>query len=75
MKVCTKCGKPYNDQVLNCKKCDVPLETMPEMTVAEMSPEELKKRRKKDWITLLIGTPLFLLLVYFIYRILYGAAA
>ena len=50
------------------------LETLPEITAADMPPEELKRRRKKDWITMLIGIPLFLLLVYGVYRVLYGAA-
>ena len=74
MKVCPKCGKPYGGEALHCKKCGVELETLPEITAADMPPEELKRRRKKDWITMLIGIPLFLLLVYGIYRVLYGAA-
>ena len=43
---------------------------MPEIAVSDVSPEELKRMRRRDWAYILVGTPLFLLLIYFCYSLL-----
>lgn len=69
MKVCPKCGMPFDDEVINCKRCGIELLEMPE-EAAPMSPQELRERRKKDWIWLGLGVPAFMLLIWGIYTIM-----
>lgn len=74
MKFCKKCGTLYDEKQMECPKCAV-AELEPEPP-AEMSDEELKAARKRDWIRILIGVPAFMGLIYLIYyllRILKGA--
>lgn len=70
MKICSKCGMTFEDKVHTCPRCNEELEVLPEIAVSDVSPEELKRMRRKDWAYILVGTPLFLLLIYFCYSLL-----
>ncbi len=72
MKICKACGTLYNPKNGGCPKCETePLlepESPADATDLTMTPEEESRARKKAWIQILIGVPLFIgfiiLLIY-----------
>ena len=75
MKVCKKCGTLYNEKVGPCPKCyteDLLIsgEAAKHEIDTDMTPEEAKKARKKSWIQILIGMPLFIGFIYIIFLLI-----
>ena len=72
MKVCKKCGTLYNEKEGPCPKCyteDLLIsgEAAKHEIDTDMTPEEAEKARKKSWIQILIGMPLFIGFIYIIF--------
>lgn len=75
MKVCKNCGTLYNEAEGPCPKCytDELLrngEAAQHEIDTDMSPEDAVKARKKSWIQIMIGVPLFIGFIALIYRIM-----
>lgn len=66
MKVCPKCGLSFDNRAQSCRKCKIELLDAPE-PYAEQADAQ---KRRKDWIWILIGTPLFILFLRFVYNII-----
>lgn len=65
MKHCKSCGTFYSDAAGVCPRCNASLEQIPD--APKLSGDELKARRKKDWIGVLIGVPALIGLIYVLY--------
>ena len=61
MKRCKACGTVYSNAAAGCPKCSGLMEP-PEQDA--MPEEEVQRRRKRDWIMILLGFPLFMLCIY-----------
>ena len=61
MKFCKKCGCLYSTEV--CPKCGI---AMPEPEDERELSEEEKQEKKRNWIGILIGFPLFIGAIYLI---------
>ena len=70
MKVCPKCGRWYDDADAKCPRDGMELELIQDVTNTEMTPEQIRTKRRKDWTFILIGMPLFLLFLYGIFYIM-----
>lgn len=73
MKYCKRCGVLYSDAAKDCPRCKIPLETVPDgvvMKPEDISPEELKERKKKDWIAICIGVPVLFGIIFGIYYLM-----
>ena len=75
MKVCKKCGTLYNEKEGPCPKCyteDLLIsgEAAKHEIDTDMTPEEAEKARKKSWIQILIGMPLFIGFIYIIFLLI-----
>ena len=66
MKICPKCAMTYGDTATLCRRCKLELQQAPEAYTADDDP----KKRRKDWLWILIGMPLFILFIKLIYDIL-----
>ena len=68
MKFCKTCGTLYNDAMTECPKCAA---AMPEeQAESKMSPEEASRLKKKHWIQLTIGVPVFIGVFYLFYMLI-----
>lgn len=75
MKVCKKCGTLYNENEGPCPKCyteDLLIsgEAAKHEIDTDMTPEEAEKARKKSWVQILIGMPLFIGFIYIIFLLI-----
>ena len=61
MKFCKKCGCLYNTEV--CPKCGIAVPDPPEER--ELTEEE-QQEKKRNWLGIVIGFPLFIAAIYFI---------
>lgn len=69
MKICPKCARTYEDDVQSCSKDGVALNAILE-SPSEMTDEQVRKKRKQDWIFLAVGIPGFMLLLYWMYSLM-----
>ena len=68
LKHCDKCGTFYNDELEQCPKC-FPVSDL--IRGAEQNaPKPEKATLKKQWIAILIGIPVMILLYYLVIGIL-----
>ncbi|MBQ3108708.1 MAG: hypothetical protein IJP37_01450 [Clostridia bacterium] len=78
MKYCPRCGVLFSDAANECRRCKIPLEMVPDgvvMKEGDITPEELKEKKKKDWIAICIGVPVLFGIIfgiYFLMKILQG---
>lgn len=70
LRFCKNCGTLYNDRDGACPKCtekDIFAEDGGGHAVnAEMSEEEQKRARRRSWIELIVGIPLFIGIIYLV---------
>ncbi len=64
MKICPNCSMRSPESAGDCPNCGARLE--PEMSGAVKTKEYLR-RRKRDWLWLMIGVPGLMLFLYLIY--------
>lgn len=74
IRFCKSCGTLYNDRAGGCPKCTA-RKILDENADGgsvdrNMSGEELKKARRKSWIGILIGVPLFIGGIYLLFFII-----
>lgn len=62
MKFCKKCGTLYANDLVTCPKCNSAVIDHVE-TPQEPAPKEVVR---KQWISILIGIPAFILFIYLI---------
>lgn len=73
MKYCKRCGVLFSDAANECRRCKIPLEMVPDgvmMKEGDITPEELKGKKKKDWIVLCIGVPVLFGIIFGIYYLM-----
>lgn len=75
MKVCKNCGTLYNENEGPCPKCYTDElirngEAAQHEINTDMTPEEAQKARKRSWIQIMIGVPLFIGFIYVIYLLM-----
>ena len=73
LKFCKSCGTLYDDKTIGCPKCagkQLEQNGNADVTDLGMPPEEVRRRRKSNWIQLVIGIPA---LIGFFYLVFYLA--
>lgn len=63
MKFCKECGTLYDEKQIDCPKCaskNIPVNE------AQMDEAAAQKARKRSWLQILIGVPLFIGAIYLI---------
>ena len=73
LKHCDKCGTFYNDQLDQCPKCFPAADFMQESEKNAKKPD--RKTLRNQWIVILIGIPLMILLYYLIIDLLKAVAS
>ena len=73
LKHCDKCGTYYNDQLGQCPKC-FPVSDLIR-TAEQNAPKPEKRTLKKQWLAILIGIPVMILLYYLVIGLLKLAAS
>ena len=71
-KMCPRCARLFEETETHCPRCKVELIDVPEAPVEELSEEELKKKRRSDWMWIILGVPALILLIYAIGYVVSG---
>ena len=74
IRFCRQCGTLYNDSGGECPKCAANKllceDPTGHATNAEMTPEQASRARRSAWISIAIGVPLFIGIIYIIVYIM-----
>ena len=68
MKFCKKCGILYSEVLIACPKCG-------SADVSEETREALPGEKRRQWLSLILGIPALILLLYLIGWLIKGLSA